>query len=85
MATGVVQILRSYTANVPDSLIDGQLAYSFVSDSLFIGDANNVVQQIGGNNITGIVNSATTANTPSTLVFRDSSSYISASIDGGRF
>jgi hypothetical protein len=52
---------------------------------LFIGDANNVVYQIGGNNITGIVNAATTANTPSTLVYRDSSSYISASIDGGRF
>jgi hypothetical protein len=52
---------------------------------LFIGDANNVIYQIGGNNITGIVNAATTANTPSTLVFRDSSSYISASIDGGRF
>jgi hypothetical protein len=85
VATGVVQILRSYTANVPDSLIDGQLAYSYVSNSLFIGDSSNTVFQIGGNNITGIVNAATTANTPSTLVFRDSSSYISASIDGGRF
>jgi len=85
VATGIVQILRSYTANVPDSLIDGQLAYSYVSDSLFIGDSSNTVFQIGGNNITGIVNAATTANTPSTLVFRDSSSHISASIDGGRF
>jgi len=85
VATGVVQILRSYTANTPDTLIDGQLAYSYVSDSLFIGDSNNAIYQIGGNNITGIVNAATTANTPSTLVFRDSSSYISASIDGGRF
>jgi hypothetical protein len=85
VATGVVQILRSYTANTPDTLIDGQLAYSYVSDSLFIGDSNNAIYQIGGNNITGIVNAATTANTPSTLVFRDSSSHISASIDGGRF
>jgi hypothetical protein len=85
VATGIVQILRSYTANVPGNLIDGQLAYSYVSNSLFIGDANNVVYQVGGNNITNIINAATTANTPSTLVYRDSSSYISASIDGGRF
>ena len=45
-----IQILRSYTANTPASLLDGQLAYSSKSGNLFIGANNNVVV-IGGKNI----------------------------------
>ena len=32
-----IQILRSYANTAPTSLLDGQLAYSYVSNTLFIG------------------------------------------------
>lgn len=49
MSNTVIQILRSYTANSPSTLNDGELAYSFTSNTLFIGAANNEVITIGGN------------------------------------
>jgi hypothetical protein len=62
-----IQILRSYANTTPNNLLDGQLAYSFVSNTLFIGSntANgNVSIEIGGksvletiNTIFGVVNS----------------------------
>ena len=50
MANTVIQILRSYTTYKPPdgSLADGELAYSFSSNTLFIGNANNSVIEIGG-------------------------------------
>lgn len=45
----IIQILRSYTTDQPPSLHDGELAYSFTSNTLFIGAANNEVIVIGGN------------------------------------
>ena len=36
-----VQILRSYGTSQPSHLLDGQLAYSFVSNTLFIGTNSN--------------------------------------------
>jgi hypothetical protein len=50
MANTVIQILRSYANTRPTSLDDGELAYSFVSNTLFIGTANNQIVQIGGPN-----------------------------------
>ena len=35
-----IQILRSYANSAPASLVDGQLAYSFVSNTLYIGSNN---------------------------------------------
>lgn len=50
MANTTIQILRSYTTNKPSdgTLADGELAYSFTSNTLFIGNANNAVIEIGG-------------------------------------
>ena len=50
MANTTIQILRSYTTYKPSngSLADGELAYSFSSNTLFIGNANNAVIEIGG-------------------------------------
>ena len=50
MANTTIQILRSYATNKPSngSLADGELAYSFSSNTLFIGNANNAVIEIGG-------------------------------------
>jgi hypothetical protein len=50
MANTVIQILRSYTNTAPANLADGELAYSFVSNTLFIGTANSQIIQIGGPN-----------------------------------
>ena len=48
MANTTIQILRSYVTATPASLADGELAYSFVSNTLFIGTSNNEVIPIGG-------------------------------------
>jgi hypothetical protein len=50
MANTVIQILRSYfTSKPPDStLSDGELAYSFASNTLFIGNNSNGVIAIAG-------------------------------------
>jgi len=50
-ATANLQILRSYTTDTPPELLDGQLAYSFTSDTLFIGNQANNVFAIGGNTV----------------------------------
>ena len=43
-----IQILRSYANTQPSTLNDGELAYSFVSNTLFIGDNTGNVNPIGG-------------------------------------
>lgn len=48
MSNTVIQILRSYTSDSPSTLHDGELAYSFTSNTLYIGAANNEVITIGG-------------------------------------
>lgn len=50
MANTTIQILRSYANTSPSSLEDGELAYSFVSNTLFIGSANSQIIEIGGPN-----------------------------------
>ena len=46
----IIRILRSYTTAEPpaNTLADGELAYSFVSNTFFIGDQYGEVIQIGG-------------------------------------
>jgi len=44
----LIQIKRSTSTAVPTSLAVGELAYSSASDKLFIGEAGNVVTEIGG-------------------------------------
>ena len=55
MANTVIQILRSYTSDSPETLHDGELAYSFTSNTLFIGAANNEVITIGGRAYVGTI------------------------------
>lgn len=48
MAENVIQIKRSDSTDTPDSLEYGELAYSFSSNSLFIGTSSNTVLKIAG-------------------------------------
>ena len=57
MANNTIQILRSYTNTAPTFLYDGQLAYSFVNDTLYIGNTAQQVRVIGGANTVSRVNS----------------------------
>jgi hypothetical protein len=50
MANTVIQILRSYANTAPSNLADGEMAYSFVSNTLFIGSRDSQIIQIGGPN-----------------------------------
>jgi len=67
-------IKRSLANTTPGNLHIGELAYSYASNTLFIG-ANTATgpgyYKIGGEYYTNIIDSATSANTPDTLVIRD--------------
>ena len=52
-----IQILRSYANSSPSTLADGQLAYSFVSNTLFIGSNTGIIS-IGDPSTTAIAKSA---------------------------
>ncbi len=47
MATAI-QILRSYVNDAPTTLADGELAYSFTANALYIGDNAGQIILIGG-------------------------------------
>ena len=73
MALGntVIQIKYSTANGRPATLNVGELGYSFVSNTFFIGTTSNTTLNIGGYTITTAVENRTSANTPSTLVERD--------------
>jgi hypothetical protein len=55
MSNTTIQILRSYANSAPSNLADGELAYSFLSNTLFIGSTTlNVETQLWSNNIISI-------------------------------
>jgi len=84
----VIQILRSYSNTAPSFLHDGEMAYSFVSNTMYIGDQNNDVIVIGGQYYSNTIDSATANDTPNTIVLRDENgvtNVIIALIDGGGF
>ena len=76
-----IQILRSYANTAPSHLLDGEQAYSFVSNTLYIGDNAGHIIKIGGKYYTNIIDRANSDSTPNTLVLRDAN----GAIDGGRF
>lgn len=87
MSNTVIQIKFSEVTATPPSLNVGELAYSFSSDKLFVGNTVNNVLTIGGKHFTDTVDAATSANTASTLVKRDvnggfSATYVYASLFG---
>lgn len=51
-----IQIKRSTANAAPNTLLEGELAYSFVSNTLFIGLPDNSTHNIGGASITGSLN-----------------------------
>ena len=75
-----IQILRSYSNTSPSRLEDGEQAYSFVSNKLFIGNNANGIITIGGQYYTNIIDSANNQNIPNTLVKRSAN----GSVDLGR-
>jgi hypothetical protein len=78
-----IQILRSYANDAPTILNDGELAFSFTANALYIGDQSNNIILIGGTklieNVT--VSSANTANVANISFV----SYETLSADGGEF
>jgi hypothetical protein len=68
-----ILIKRSTTTGIPGSLKSGELAYSYLSNTLFLGTiAGNGVVNVGGQYYTSTLDAATQSNTASTLVKRDS-------------
>ena len=80
----IIKIKRSTATTAPTSLANGELAYSAVTgqaQKLFIGRPGGTtgdIDVIGGKYYTDKVDSATNANTASTLVLRDGSGNFSA-------
>lgn len=70
MANTRIQIKRSLVTSTPTSLSPGELAYSYASNTLFIGTTGGGPIAIGGASIADI-GTATAANTVGTLVKRD--------------
>ena len=67
----------------PTSLLAGELAYSYASNTIFIGSpTGNGVVNVGGQFYTSQIDNATTSNTASTLVKRDANGQFSGRFDG---
>lgn len=88
MANTNILIKRSSSTSKPSSLAAGELAYSYLSNTLFLGTtAGNGVINVGGVLYTQTIDNATNAATPGTLVKRDATgnasfNYIFANIVG---
>jgi len=72
MANTSIKIKRSTTTSSPASLAAGELAYSYLSNTIFIGSpAGTGVVNVGGQYYTSQVDAATNLNTGGTIVRRD--------------
>ena len=83
MANTNILIKRSSVTRSPVSLGAGELAYSYASDTLFLGNASGTgVINIGGLLYTQTIDAATSANTGSTLVKRDANGNFAGRLTG---
>lgn len=92
MANTLIQLKHSLVTNIPPTLNTAEPAYSFTSNTLFIGGSEGAVINIGGQFYTSQIDNATDNSTGNTLVLRDangSASFnvitantINATIDG---
>lgn len=83
MANTNILIKRSGTTRTPVSLGAGEFAYSYASDTLFLGNAaGNGVINVGGLLYTQTIDNATSANTGSTLVKRDANGTFAGRLTG---
>ena len=78
MANTTIQLKYSDITNTPPSLNTGEPAYSNTTNKLFIGQSDGSVVAIGGKYFTALVDAATSANTASTIVKRDSNNDFTA-------
>ena len=67
----IITIKKSSTTARPSSLSAGELAYSYLSDTMFIGNTTSGVVNVGGLFYTSQIDAATSSNTASTIVKRD--------------
>ena len=72
MNNTTILIKRSLTTDTPDGLHFGELAYSYSSNTLFIGDTTNTSIEIAGSDVYDTITSASSDSIPDTLVKRDS-------------
>lgn len=88
MANTNILIKRSSSVGKPSGLLAGELAYSYTSNTIFIGSpTGNGVVNVGGQFYTSQIDSATSQATPSTIVKRDATgnasfNFITANIIG---
>jgi len=83
MANTNILIKRSLTTGRPTSLAAGEFAYSYSSNTLFIGSpTGNGVVNVGGQYYTSTIDAATAANTASTLVRRDANGTFAGRLTG---
>jgi hypothetical protein len=83
MANTNILIKRSLTTGRPTSLAAGEFAYSYASNTLFIGSpTGNGVVNVGGQYYTSTIDAATAANTASTLVRRDANGTFAGRLTG---
>lgn len=76
-----IRIKRSSANTSPDALQAGELAYSYLSNTAFIGTADGLgVLKLGGAAYTAIIDAATSASTSNTLVLRDIDGSFSANV-----
>jgi hypothetical protein len=78
MANTVIQLKYSDITATPLSLNTAEPAYSNTSNKLFIGQSDGSVVAIGGKYYTALIDAATSANTASTIVKRDSNNDFTA-------
>lgn len=67
----IIAIKKSSTTARPSSLAAGELAYSYLSNTMFIGNTTSGVVNVGGVFYTSQIDAATSVNTASTIVKRD--------------
>jgi len=69
-----ILIKRSSATGRPSSLKSGELAYSYLSNTIFIGTSDGTsTLNVGGQYYTSQIDSATSSNNPNTIVKRDAS------------
>jgi len=78
MANTVIQLKYSDVTPTPATLNTAEPAYSNSSNKLFIGQSDGSVVAIGGKYYTALIDAATSANTASTIVKRDSNNDFTA-------
>lgn len=78
-----ILVKRSTSTGRPSSLLAGELAYSYASNTIFIGSpTGNGVVNVGGQFYTAQVDAATSSNTASTLVKRDANGNFAGRLTG---